>query len=471
VTVLALTTGLGLGLVPATAGDQPAPGANPVTGKFEPAPAAGSSDTPGAARLKDHPAAEVPADDATFLRRLCLDVRGTLPTDMEIRYFVSDDDDDKRAKVVDWMTDDDAAKLVLAKKLGVPPERIHVIRARLSADGQFVELTIEEANKPAVRHLGYTVTGGDQLYNLYRRARIDPDVSPYLNRVQLAAEAPDGQRLATLVEVDTAKDAKTTALKRLYAWQKVALDEKAGKWIQNVPAEQFQYWSTVDGNTYADAVNQWFVTLEAPDSDAEFLKRVLTDVRGSGPTTLELKYFTEDKDPKKREKLIDTLLKDPAVQKKLGDAWKAKMLAPKTATTVLRQTRRADQLFLWVQPDGKTPDGRPLVVPAAPAPPKVAPPTSAAPQPDKFEKLVNELIAAQKSDEAILEALTLATLGRLPTDSEKKLTLASISTASDRKTAWVAVARALAGTGGTVRGAKLKFHADPQTLPVPPAKP
>ena len=131
VTVLALTTGLGLGLVPATADDQPAPGTNPVTGKLEPTPAAGSIDTPSAARAKDHPVAEPGADDATFLRRLCLDVRGTLPTDMEIRYFVSDDDDDKRAKVVEWMTDDDAAKIVLAKKLGVPPERVHVVRARL----------------------------------------------------------------------------------------------------------------------------------------------------------------------------------------------------------------------------------------------------------------------------------------------------------------------------------------------------
>ena len=60
----------------------------------------------------------------------------------------------------------------------------------------------------------------------------------------------------------------------------------------------------------------WNVAAGA-DTDAEFLKRVLADVRGSGPTALELRYFTEDKDPKKREKLIDTLLKDPAVQKKL----------------------------------------------------------------------------------------------------------------------------------------------------------
>ena len=45
------------------------------------------------------------------------------------------------------------------------------------------------------------------------------------------------------------------------------------------------------------------------------------------PTAIEERYFTEDKDPKKREKLLDTLLKEPAVAKKLGDDFKKKMLA------------------------------------------------------------------------------------------------------------------------------------------------
>src|SRR5262249_49772277 len=59
----------------------------------------------------------------------------------------------------------------------------------------------------------------------------------------------------------------------------------------------------------------------------DFLRRVIKDVRGTAPTTLEEKYFAEDKDPKKREKLLDTLLKDGALAKKLGDDWKKKMLA------------------------------------------------------------------------------------------------------------------------------------------------
>ena len=90
-------------------------------------------------------------------------------------------------------------------------------------------------------------------------------------------------------------------------------------------------------------------------------------------------------------------------------------------------------------------------------------------QPSKYEKLVDELIAAKKSDEAILEALTVAALSRLPTDSEKKLTLASIASAKDRKTAWMAVAKALAGPEAKRADTLwLNLQAAP---PVPPAKP
>ena len=46
------------------------------------------------------------------------------------------------------------------------------------------------------------------------------------------------------------------------------------------------------------------------------------------PTRLELEYFKADNAPKKREKLLDMLLKDPTLAKKLGDGWKQKMLQP-----------------------------------------------------------------------------------------------------------------------------------------------
>ena len=40
----------------------------------------------------------------TFLRRLCLDVRGTPPTDVETWFFVSDVDADQRAEIARMRT-------------------------------------------------------------------------------------------------------------------------------------------------------------------------------------------------------------------------------------------------------------------------------------------------------------------------------------------------------------------------------
>ncbi len=50
-------------------------------------------------RLTDSP------DDATFFRRVMLDLRGTLPTAEEIRAFVADQDTDKRTKLTNKLTD------------------------------------------------------------------------------------------------------------------------------------------------------------------------------------------------------------------------------------------------------------------------------------------------------------------------------------------------------------------------------
>jgi RNA polymerase sigma factor (sigma-70 family) len=491
VTALALTTGLGLGLMPAAAGDgnEPAP-AQEEKAAAKPAPVAqpATINTHIAARLKDQGRPE-PADDATFLRRLCLDVRGTLPTDVEMWFFVSDTDDDKRAKVVDWMTDDDAAKLALAKKLGVPPERIRLLRAKPSADGQFVELTLVDAGVPGKRHLLAFTPDGNKLVAELRDFAVK-----------------DGQLLAAVGEKDTVWSNRVVLPVKEFAdaqklgrlrWAQLAAagDDKSGdlfryKLIDPTTADRDVLWAWLaagDDRPYDKLVEQYLLDLAVVgDSDAEFLKRVLADARGGAPTALELKYFTEDKDPKKREKLLDTLLKDPAVAKKLGDAWKKKMLAPAQGSAM-----RSGKYFYYVLPDEKgkselrfpkaapnppVPPVRPKppVPPVQPKPPTPpVPPTAKgpAPQTDKLEKLVSELIAARKSDDAILEAVTLATLGRLPTDTEKKLALAVGKTA-DRKATWLAVARALAAVEDAKKPeGKFKFKVDPYDPSVPPTPP
>jgi hypothetical protein len=167
----------------------------------------------------------------------------------------------------------------------------------------------------------------------------------------------------------------------------------------------------------------------ATESDADFLRRVTQAARGSDPTALEAKYFAEDQDPKKREKLLDLLLKDPALAKKLGDDWKQKMLEP--PATAARAFRTHVEL---AQPVRTTVMLRSVRTRLA----------IQQPLPDRFEKLVGELFDANKTDEQVLEAVTLAAVGRLPTAEEKRATLAVIATAQDRKAAWVGLAKALA---------------------------
>lgn len=456
VTALTLTTGLGLGLMPAMAGDQPGSFPTPVA---RPSPAAqAASDSANTTELKNtdnHIAARLKAagqstdtvDDATFLRRLCLDLRGTPPTPVEMWFFAADEDQDKRAKVVEWIVEDEEMKTILAKKLGVSPEQIKVVRAKLAADGT-VELLLEgHAKQKAPIALAFTPDGRRLAMNVEHKV-----VAAEVRWLRVATTA-DARPLAVWLKSDNPQKVIDGSVEMLWAAE------------PNTPLvaddELYYFWNQVQPNTNGARFHVYIV-----ESDADFLKRVLRDVRGSGPTPLELKYFTEDKDPKKREKLLDALLKDPEVQKKLGAAWKKKMLdhnsvvAPPSGYHRYTVPLPQDQWqFLPTSPQGN-------LTPNQPVPP--------APKVDKFEKLVNELIDAKKSDEAILESLTLATLGRLPTDSEKKLTLASIATAKDRKAAWVAIAKALAGTEESKK-VEYKFKAQiiqpsPPAPPVPPTK-
>jgi RNA polymerase sigma factor (sigma-70 family) len=142
------------------------------------------------------------------------------------------------------------------------------------------------------------------------------------------------------------------------------------------------------------------------ETDEAFLNRAIESARGGKPTRIEKEYFLADKDAKKREKMLDQLLKDPAVAKKVGPEWKQNMLNPPKKYT------------LSVRFSGD----------------------------DWADKLIDELLAKKKTDEQVLEALTLAATGRLPTDTEKKLVAAAVGKAKEKKAAWQEVAGTLAGT-------------------------
>jgi len=134
-------------------------------------------------------------------------------------------------------------------------------------------------------------------------------------------------------------------------------------------------------------------------NDAEFLRRVYLDLTGTVPSPVELRYFTADQDAKKREKLIYWLMQDSANLAKLKQ-WK---------TTLAQRTKT------------KNLGGR-------------------------YDQLLTELLAAPRSDGQVGEALTLATLARLPTESERRFLAAHMKGRQDRRAAWADVLGALLTT-------------------------
>ena len=100
-----------------------------------------------------------------------------------------------------------------------------------------------------------------------------------------------------------------------------------------------------------------------------------------------------------------------------------------------------------------------------------------------WSKLIGELQAAKKTDEQILESLTLALAGRLPTDTERKLVAGMVAKEKDKAAAWAGIAATLAGTDEAKKhaeklkpgGQRVRFftgdiHLDLQN-PAPPPKP
>ena len=91
---------------------------------------------------------------------------------------------------------------------------------------------------------------------------------------------------------------------------------------QPVPAARY---AALPRNNFIDdlAITEWQRLGLFPSegcSDAEFLRRASLDAIGRLPTPTEARAFLDDTDPRKRERLIDRLLEDPAY----ADFWAAK---------------------------------------------------------------------------------------------------------------------------------------------------
>jgi hypothetical protein len=180
--------------------------------------------------------------------------------------------------------------------------------------------------------------------------------------------------------------------------------------------------------TYVDAVSRLFlgeVLTDADTTDAEFIRRAFLDVRGVLPTALELRLFLIDPDPDKRKKLVEWLLADPELPRrwwlhfstKDAAGWKRKeqFLDRFQATDDASYHRRLVQR-IWETHLG------------------VAAGTRKAG--DRLDQLLDELLANNRPDRQVLDALCLATMARYPTDGERQFILAYVSGQEDRRVAF-----------------------------------
>lgn len=94
--------------------------------------------------------------------------------------------------------------------------------------------------------------------------------------------------------------------------------------------------------------------------DAEFLRRVSLDLIGRVPAVSEVRAFLADRDPGKRQRLVDALLADPRFVKHLAHVWRAvllsqanpqdvRYLAPKLEAWLSRQLRDEVAYDAWVR--------------------------------------------------------------------------------------------------------------------------
>ena len=427
--MLVLIGGFGFGLLPAQAGDEPTVRVIAVKqpdAKAQPAPK--------------------PANDGEFLNRLCLDLRGTPATLLERFLFAGDTDPNKRAKVVEWFLADENVKQFLAKQFNVKVEAIQSVKAVDVGDGR---PTVIVTLRPDVKALAFSPDGKYLAVEESVRVRLrmvpESDVKTLLFVDGQEKGIVNEKYAETVWELVVKQPDPTRSTVRLF-------DATTGKQVGGKPS-----WRTttlwVDDPVADLIVVDGSVSLMYDalvwDSDNEFLRRSVTSARGTPPTAIEEKYFAEDKDPKKREKLLDALLNDPAVQKKVGVDWKKQMLASQPyATTdqlLVARTRRHDATKIEMYTTKLRSDAIE----------------------ERLAKLVDALLAAKKPDDQVFDGIALTVLGRLPTESEKSLTLAGVAKAPDRRAAWLDVANALAGTN------EAKKHVDAIKGPtaVPPAKP
>jgi RNA polymerase sigma factor (sigma-70 family) len=167
-----------------------------------------------------------------------------------------------------------------------------------------------------------------------------------------------------------------------------------------------------------DSVSGDVIAADSAIDDATWLRRLMLDITGILPTNVEMQYFLADKDVKKRKKVTEWLLNNKEFARRwMWIMWQRNLTQP-SLVGGWYQTNPIGAIYSYN-------------------------PTAA---PDRVTQLLTNMIGDKKSDSQILEALTLATMARFPTDGERSFILTQVAGKSDRPAAWTEVLATLRRT-------------------------
>lgn len=115
----------------------------------------------------------------------------------------------------------------------------------------------------------------------------------------------------------------------------------------DVPAE---YYASLPRNNFIDelvwdGLQRLGLTASEPAPDHKFLRRVYVDIIGRIPTADEARAFLDDPDPRRREKLVDALLRSPEYAEHWANKW-ADLLRPNPYRVGIKATLNYDA---WIR--------------------------------------------------------------------------------------------------------------------------
>jgi RNA polymerase sigma factor (sigma-70 family) len=353
---------------------------------------------------------EAEVDDLTWLIRLSKAVRQTDPTEIEKAYFLSDADKQKRSKVRGWMTVHGSLQNCNACHQDVTwkghsPDDVRIWHqphdGKVQLDNSSFKVQFERFSLSDV--IQHAVTVGKQ-----------PEAGDVV-----AIKAP-GQPVAK--DTATPTPAATSYLETLTGIRKTLVELQRLKpdvrtEIEKIDLEIAKLRANRDRLAVSDLSEiHYFLAFDRSEDDAAYLTRWMRESFKRTPTNLETRYFLDDKDPKKRQKLA---------------GWTGKPALPPLSDAAGETGMLKTVIHRGLVDDGGSKATEHAFTERATT---------------KWTRLVDQVGGTNLPADRKIESLFLAVLARFPTETEKTILTGRLSESKDPKATLAEIVKSLRAT-------------------------